>query len=329
MNTGNTSTVPPADEAIVCAYRLGDRPGSLDWAVDAPPPREPYWVHFDRLKPGAAHWLAHHSGLDPLLQEALLADETRPRYVHEAGGLLLILRGVNLNPGADPEDMVSIRIWLEADRLITLRNRPLQAVRQLREQFDRGEGFSRPGEIVAAIASGLVERVGPIIGEIDEELDALEEQLLSAPAPQFRNQLSALRRQTVALRRHLSPQREVLHRLANESVAALTGTPRNTLRESADQLTRQVEDLDALRERAAVTQEELIARLQDGMNANMYRLSVVAAIFLPLGFLTGLLGINVGGMPGVDSPLAFWIVCAALGALVGIELLVLLWRRWL
>ena len=75
----------------------------------------------------------------------------------------------------------------------------------------------------------------------------------------------------------------------------------------SDRLIRHIEDLDAVRERAAVTQEELLSRLSDQINTRMYVLSVVAAIFLPLGFLTGLLGINVGGIPGTENPWAFLI----------------------
>ena len=67
------------------------------------------------------------------------------------------------------------------------------------------------------------------------------------------------------------------------------------MREVSDQLARYLEDLDEARDRAAVTQEELVNRLSEQMNNKMYILSIVAAIFLPLGFLTGLLGINVGG----------------------------------
>ncbi|MBT5413906.1 MAG: hypothetical protein HOH66_07100 [Rhodospirillaceae bacterium] len=82
---------------------------------------------------------------------------------------------------------------------------------------------------------------------------------------------------------------------------------------------RHVEDLDAVRERATVVQDELNNRIPDQMNKTMCVLTVVAAILLPLSLLTGLLEINVGGMPGVDSPLAFSLV-----ALVAVEIVVLL-----
>ncbi|MDX1581213.1 MAG: CorA family divalent cation transporter, partial [Alphaproteobacteria bacterium] len=69
------------------------------------------WVHLDHHSPEVRAWLVEKSGLDPLVCEALLAEETRPRCTPFGEGLVLILRGVNLNPGADPEDMVSLRLW--------------------------------------------------------------------------------------------------------------------------------------------------------------------------------------------------------------------------
>ena len=85
------------------------------------------------------------------------------------------------------------------------------------------------------------------------------------------------------------------------------------LREATDRITRLAEELDAIRERAAVVQDQLVERRAEAMNHSMLVLAVVAAVFLPLGLLTGLLGINVGGIPGANADWAFWAVCAILG----------------
>ena len=89
---------------------------------------------------------------------------------------------------------------------------------------------------------------------------------------------------------------------------------------------RYIEDLESARDRAAVTQEELSARLAEDMNRNTYLLSIVAALFLPLGFITGLLGINVGGIPGADVKWAFAAVCGMLAVIVALQ--VWLFRRF-
>ena len=81
------------------------------------------WTHLDRSNPEVQRWVHEDAGLDSIAAEALLAEATRPRWVMFDQGLLVILRGVNLNPGADPEDMVSIRIWIEHHRVISMRLR--------------------------------------------------------------------------------------------------------------------------------------------------------------------------------------------------------------
>ena len=82
--------------------------------------------------------------------------------------------------------------------------------------------------------------------------------------------------------------------------------------------------LDAIRDRAQVVQDQVMDTRAEQMNKQMLLLSVVAAIFLPLGFITGLLGINVGGMPGADNPAAFWIVSGGILVLSA----VLIWIFW-
>ena len=144
-----------------------------------------------------------------------------------------------------------------------------------------------------------------------------------------RGNLSIVRRQAAAIRRHLAPQRDALDRLARWSSALLTDKEQFELREEGDHLTRHIEDLDLARENALVTQEELMNKVALEQNARMYLLSVVAAIFLPLTFITGLLGMNVGGLPGVDSHEGFVgsllvMAVAALGLVVFFR-----WKKWL
>ena len=126
----------------------------------------------------------------------------------------------------------------------------------------------------------------------------------------------------IGLRRYVVPQRESLARLVIEKADWLSEIDRHRLRESTDRIGRCIDDLDATRDRAAVAQEELNARLSEQMNQTIYMMSIVATIFLPLGLLTGLLGINVGGIPGVDTKWAFAIVCGILAIIASIVYIV-------
>ena len=294
-------------------------------------PEDVIWAHLQRESDSARRWLAHERGVSPLLRQALTAEETRPRCTPLDGGLLLILRGVNHNPEADPEDMVSIRIWTDGKRILTVWRRRLLAVNDIDELLDQGRGPKNVGEFITFLSDRLVARMEPLIAEIDDRIDALEDEVLEHHDPELRGRLATVRRQAILLRRYFAPQREALLRLASDQDAApwLEARDRHLLREISDRVTRYVEDLDAGRERASVVHDQLVNHLSDELNRGMYTLSVFAAIFLPLGFVTGLLGINVGGMPGVDSPWAFAVVCGGLGVLAALEIWLLRRLKWI
>lgn len=318
---------------LICAYLLDGEGGgrSLGWPEiqQWKPEDGVLWIHLDRKGKKTQQWLTDQSGVDPIVCRALLEEGVRPRILPVGGGLLVVLRGVNLNPGADPSDMVGLRLLIDEHRVVSLRHFRLMAVNDLREALERGDGPKNSGDLLVAAAGGLVERMGPVIADIDDEIDTLEELVLKSHSIELRSALAEVRHQAIALRRYLAPQRDVVSRLPMERVDWLDDMQRALLRETAERTTRYVEDLDSGRERAQVVQDELNNRLADRMNRTMYLLTVVSAVLLPPSLLTGLLGINVGGMPGVDNPWAFAIVGVAIVAVAVVEVVLLRRLRWI
>ena len=285
------------------------------------------WMHFELAR--AHGWVAQNLGLPKNTLRALFADETRPRFTQYDDRLLMNLRGVNLNEGMALEDMVSLRIHLTRDRLITVRRQKSVAVEAVRQELRAGRAPKSPGVLLLRIIGGLTDRIEPVVDELADRVDAFEELSLNRDSDDLRGQLSAMRHDAIVFRRYVAPQRDAVSRFATHESPLLPKTARNAAREESDRITRVVEELDIVRERAAVIQEQLAARRADEMNRNMMIISVVSAVFLPLGFLTGLLGINVGGMPGADSEAAFWVVCG-LCVLLGAGLVTVFQRMgWL
>jgi zinc transporter len=320
-------------DGLICAVILDGKGGGREigwpeidsWSAE----QGVLWVHLDRTGAAAQDWLQQRSGIDPVICQTLLQDEVRPRALTLGEALLVILRGVNLNPGADPEDMVGVRVWLEPNRIVTLRHRRLMVVNDLREALAAKLGAKGPGEFLYRLAEGLIERMGPVVGELDDRVDQLEDEVLTAQSAELRAKLGEIRREAIALRRYLAPQRDVMARLPAEQISWLDSLHKAHLREIADRTLRHVEDLDAARERAAVTQDELNNRLADQMNRTMYLLAIVAAVLLPPSLITGLFGINVGGMPGVENAWAFALVVLVLVVLGVVEVVLLRRLKWI
>lgn len=321
------------DDGIIVAYLLDGNGGgaALNWngIENWEPSQGLLWVHLDHANQIARQWIEEKSNLDTALIEPLLADESRPRSVMNHDTALIILRGVNLNPGADPEDMVSIRVCLEKSRIISVRKRKLISIDDIRTMIDNHEGPKSSGEFITLLNERLTKRITDVIDGIDDNMDELEENILIENRVVLRTNISELRREVIAIRRFLSPQREALNELHLQTTELLNKNNRTHLREQTDQIIKCIEDLDSIRDKAAVLQEELSSRIAEQTDQRMYALSLVACIFLPLTFITGLLGINVGGIPGATFKWAFIIVCILLGACAFATFIFLKRKHWL
>lgn len=283
------------------------------------------WMHIDGNDPECRAWLEKRSGLPAPVIGALRAVETRPRATPLEDGALVNLRGVNMNPDADPEDLVSIRLWAEAKRIISVNYRPLFALGDLCAAVEERRILD-PGDFIAVLASVMTMRLDPVIALLGETLDDLEEDFIDDQAGDLRERIGRIRRTAILLRRYISPQREAIIRLVTDRFDWLTEQDRLALREAADHVTRMVEELDATRERAAILADQLSDVRAEAVAQRTLVLSVVSSIFLPLTFFTGLIGMNVRGIPFAEESWAFAAI-AALNVSFGLGLVYFFHRR--
>ena len=306
---------------------------AIDWPTlqqwQPGPGGQVLWMHLCRNQPGVYEWLQNHVGIPEPTAELLTSDQTRPRAFREGNALVATLRGINFNPGAEPEDMVSMQVWSDGVRVITLRRHPLQTPRQILAQIDCGAGPGDAGAIVTALTEAMVARMSQSIVDMNEHIDLLEDMDMDDDPEAMLTKIATIRRNCLGLKRHMGPQHEALERISRDSPPWFEDHDRREIAESIDRLRRYLDDIDISKESAVVLQDELRARSLASSEHATYMLTIVAGIFLPLSFLTGLLGINVGGMPGMDDPDAFWAV-VALCALLFVVLIVVFRRlRWL
>jgi zinc transporter len=153
--------------------------------------------------------------------------------------------------------------------------------------------------------------------------------VMDASNNELKSEISGIRREALTLRRYLSPQKEAMYKLLHDKIDLINEYERIQLREITDQLIRYVEELDTIKDKVTLIQEELTNRIGEQMNNKMYLLSIISAIFLPLGFFTGLLGINVGGVPDTENPNAFYIFSGFLVVVVVLQLIYFRKKRWI
>ncbi|MBX7533665.1 zinc transporter ZntB [Qipengyuania sp. 1XM1-15A] len=292
-------------------------------------PGEVLWLHLCRNRPGVQAWLEEQLHVPEPTAELLTSDQTRPRAFRDGETLVGTLRGINFNPGAEPEDMISMQLWCDGRRLVTLRRHPLQTPREVMAMLDRGSGPPDAGATITLLAELMIARMSQSIVDMNFVLDTLEDEDPEKDPEGMLKRISTIRRNCLGLKRHMAPQHEALEQISRDSPYWFEEEDRREIAESIARLRRYLDDIDISKESALVLQDELRARSLASSEHATYMLTIVAGIFLPLGFLTGLLGINVGGMPGMDDPDAFWRV-VALCLFLFVALIVVFRRlRWL
>ncbi|MDQ3583981.1 MAG: Mg2+/Co2+ transporter, partial [Pseudomonadota bacterium] len=157
----------------------------------------------------------------------------------------------------------------------------------------------------------------------------MEDQILAERVHVPRAKLATLRRLAVRLHRHFAPEHRALQRLCGRPPAWFRDTDIGGLKETTEALGEIVGDLDAIQERAKLLQEELAGRALEETNRNLVILSVVTAIFMPITLITGIFGMNVAGLPGLQDGSAFWWVMLGMAGVALMALLLLHWRRLL
>ena len=317
-----------ADPLPVAAFDIFDD-GSAQACTDlAPVPLAGAvfrWLHFDLADPGLQDWCL--TNLPPLATRTLLAQRTRPSVDVHDNGLVLTMRGVNLNAGQEVEDMVSLRLWATETLVITVRKQRIFALDDVKEQILAGDAPDSPVRLIARITERLVDRIETLSLDLEDRAETMEDagydMQTDPPADLWRT-----RQQVITLRRHIGPMSEALHDLAHITTPLIHKPIRSRLRHTASRAKRSVDEVHEVADRLTALSDHLELQQDARLARNSYKLSVIAAIFLPLGFLTGLFGVNVSGMPGVAADNAFAILCMSMVVLGVVLYLLLRLLKW-
>ena len=281
------------------------------------------WLHIPETA-GAAFRLREAVAAPDKVVDFFGHPPDQPRLVAVADGLIMTLRGVEMPSG--PADVLtpSIKFWFAPGRLVTAGSPLPEAIREMQADLEAGVGPTGPAGFLGRLALLLIRDLGPVLDGDSGTLDVLETRVLTREVDHIGHELGQVRLRVLRLHRHLSPQRTLLHELLQEHGRHRVGTgdALETLREASERVDDRLERLEGLREHCGALQEALADLQSQRMNNALYLLSLYTALFLPMGVLTGLLGINLAGIPGEKSPWGFWVVCVLLFLLGAVGYLV-------
>lgn len=268
--------------------------------------------------------------LDDLIVDALVEEDTRSRVRIRDDGIMILLKAMHRRGDdmARPDDMVSIRIWIDQARVITTREADVDPILELAARTLEGTGPRNSGDFLVDLVEEHLDEIEPEVERLEEAVDRIEQMIVQHETEAACPNMADTQMQIGGFLRHLGPQRPVFETLSTCKHSILSERNRARLDDALNTLLRILETLQTLRERIDILNDQ-VSRIQDRrLNRSSYAFAVAATIFLPLGFITGLFGVNLAGIPLAASPGAFGLLVLFCILLVVAMLLVFRWKKW-
>jgi zinc transporter len=266
------------------------------------------WAHLLIEVPAAQEWLRHTSRVPQHDVDVLVTPQPRTRLDVTPEGTLLAV----LSPPAG-SDAGGVGMWIRDGRLVTTSSGPRPGVDRCMAQLAAGAGPTDVFGVLMAVGHERTSHEAGLKGDLDEAIAKLERRVESGEDVDP-TELRALRVQIADARSRILPFHDLVTRLAalpSSSMAQMRAELREMGHSTADLL----DGLDRLAQRASMLRDELEQATRSRTDRAVYLITILSGVFLPLTFVTGLLGVNLAGIPGSNRPVSFTLLCIGLGVL--------------
>lgn len=284
------------------------------------------WLHFNLSHARAESWMQRHAGLPDDFFAALREGSRASRIHRDENTVFAVINDVTFDFSFDAGDLATLWVSVRPGLVVSARRHPLRSVDRLRAAVKRGERFESGIDLLDHLLRDQADELQAIVRKASERVDDIEDDLLARRADRGAAELAQLRRLTVRLNRLMTPEPGALQRLLANPPAWVQGVDAQRLREAGDDFGIALRDVASLQDRIKLLQDEANSRVAEENNRTLYLLTMVTVLALPINLSSGLLGMNVGGIPLGQHPEGFWIVVAVIGAFTAVTAWVA-WRR--
>lgn len=234
----------------------------------------------------------------PLAVEDAIKEAHVPKVDDWGDYLYLVFHTIDFCPATDHLRLHELDVFIGKNYLVTYHNEPLHFLDQDRKNIERDPSNRLrhgPDHLLYHFLDLAVADILPAIEHLDEAIDDAQEEVFRRPTPRTLQEIFRVKRSALKIHRMLSPEREVLNRLARDSYAAIPEEHRIYFRDVYDHLVR-IHDLsESLRDLISGALDTYLSAISNRTNDIMKALTVVTVMFLPMSFISGFFGMNFFG----------------------------------
>ena len=287
---------------------------------------EYFWLDLTAAGEAEVAELKDVFGFHPLALEDTLKRSQRPKLDDFGEYMFLVYYGAEEAEHGEVE-MVEVHAFLSGGYIVTTHSRRCSALGEVRQRLEaqapRSEQF-----VVYRVLDALTDTFFPVLDHLDDRIERLDGEIFERATPRQLEEISALRRQLVELRRIVTPQRDLLARGIDDilDIPGLESDSRNYFRDVYDHSIRISDQIDSYRDLLSGSRDAYLSVVSNRLNQITKQLTVMATIFLPLSFVVGFFGQNFKWLVvNIDSPGAFFAL--GIGSIVLSVVALLVWFR--
>jgi zinc transporter len=266
------------------------------------------WLHFHDIERVLHDWPAHVLKLPATFTDTLREGARSTRIAYDNRGLTAVMNDVEYGEGREhPITVATLWLYVGTRYVLSVRSLSLRSVDKLRADVQAGKTFESPMTLLVRLLQDQEDVLAALTRTAAESSDRVEAILHADRLPK-RTGLGAMRRELVRLRRLLAPEPAALFRLVNRPPRWMRDEDVQLLRQSAEEFALTLRDIESLQERIELLEEEIANKVGEHTNRSVLLLTAVTVIALPVNLLSGLFGMNIGGMPWQHDKAGFTIV---------------------
>jgi len=312
-------------QGLICAYlfRPGVAPVSIDSATEAEALLGRIgdgflWSHVNVSRAGAEGWMRAHANLSENFFEALHEGSRSTRIERDGDALFAVINDVTFDFAFDASDVSTLWVSVRNDVVISARRQPLRSVDRLRMAAKQGAGFDSSVALLDELLRDQADELQRIARKAADRVDVIEDAVLTGQHERHAAELARLRRLMVRLQRMLAPEPSALARTLAYPPAWVAANDTQRLQQASEEFAVVLRDIASLQERIKLMQEEAAARISDANSRTLFTLTMVTVLALPINLISGLFGMNVGGIPLADHKGGFWMMVTLIAVLTAV-----------
>ncbi|MDI6785034.1 MAG: magnesium/cobalt transporter CorA, partial [bacterium] len=281
------------------------------------------WVDLEAPDDEEIDILVRDFAFHPLSIEDCIFPQNRPKLEEFPNYSFIVFHSIAYDPAPGKGlRFAELDIFIGKNFIVTVHDEPLRNITNTKSRCKEKQELMKKGPdfLLHLILDSMVDSYFPILDQMDEQIDIVEDKIFSQPTTRLLNQIFSLKRNLIAFRKTIIPQREIINSLTRRDFPYIQSGTLVYFRDIYDHLVRMVDTIDTYREIISGAVEAYLSVTSNQLNSIMKTLTIIATTMMPLTFIASIYGMNFDFMPELRCKFGYPIVlgimlCVALGML--------------